>query len=254
MTKSRTPVLPRTASAREKPHPRAPKKALISRRSALFFIRGMQTSQIAPFFPSPKPTFWPSVVIIRHTSRLYWRQTREATTQSAVKEHEVVTQPNEFSRIFEAHHGMVFRTAYRITGNAADAEDVLQTIFLRMLRQAPSDSALTQEESYLRRAAVNASLDIIRQRQASRNVPLNEATAQPAQPKAGTGLEDCLRRALENLTERSAEIFALRYFEDFSNPQIAGALNISQVLVAVSLHRTRRQLQKEIRTCMGDGK
>jgi RNA polymerase sigma-70 factor (ECF subfamily) len=149
---------------------------------------------------------------------------------------------------------MVFRTAYRITGNAADAEDVLQTIFLRMLRQSPSDAALTQEESYLRRAAVNASLDIIRQRQTSRTVPLNEATTQTVETKSGNGLKDCLRRALQTLTERSAEIFALRYFEDFSNRQIAGALNISQVLVAVSLHRTRRQLQKEIRTCMGGGK
>jgi len=250
----RTPGLPRTPSAREKPHPRSPKKASISRRSALLFIRGTETSQIAPFFPSKTSTFPPSVVIIRHPSRPYWRETREATTQTVVKEHEVVTQPNEFSRIFEAHHGMVFRTAYRITGNAADAEDVLQTIFLRMLRQSASDSALTQEESYLRRAAVNASLDIIRKRQASRSVPLIEAAAQKAQPKADNGLKDCLRRALETLTERSAEIFALRYFEDFSNQQIAGALNISQVLVAVSLHRTRRQLQKEIRTCMGGGK
>jgi DNA-directed RNA polymerase specialized sigma24 family protein len=46
---------------------------------------------------------------------------------------------------------MVFRTAYRITGNAADAEDVLQTIFLRMLRQPTAGSVLAQEESYLRR-------------------------------------------------------------------------------------------------------
>ena len=149
---------------------------------------------------------------------------------------------------------MVFRTAYRITGNAADAEDVLQTIFLRMLRQPAAASALTQEESYLRRAAVNASLDIIRQRQASRSVPLKEASAQTAEPKADSGLKHCLRRALQTLSERSAEIFALRYFEDLSNQQIAGALNISQELVAVSLHRTRRQLQKEIRTCMGGGK
>jgi len=149
---------------------------------------------------------------------------------------------------------MVFRTAYRITGNAADAEDVLQSIFLRMLRQPASGSVLTQEESYLRRAAVNASLDVIRQRQASRSVPLNEASAQTAKPLVDSGLKDCLRRALQTLSERSAEIFALRYFEDLSNQQIAGALNVSQVLVAVSLHRTRRQLQKEIRMCMGGGK
>jgi RNA polymerase sigma factor (sigma-70 family) len=144
---------------------------------------------------------------------------------------------------------MVFRTAYRITGNAADAEDVLQTIFLRLLRQPPA--ALTQEESYLRRAAVNASLDVIRQRQVNRAAPLNEAAAKTAQAAPDLALKECLRRALGTLSERSAEIFALRYFEDWSNQQIANALDISQVVVAVSLHRTRRQLQKEIRTRMG---
>jgi RNA polymerase sigma-70 factor (ECF subfamily) len=149
---------------------------------------------------------------------------------------------------------MIFRTAYRITGNAADAEDVLQTIFLRLLRQPPGATPLEQEESYLRRAAVNASLDIIRQKQSARSVPLTEAAASPPdQPQTETSrtIKDCLRRALRTLTERSAEIFTLRYFEDFTNQQIASALDISQVLVAVSLHRSRRQLQKEIRTCMG---
>jgi RNA polymerase sigma-70 factor (ECF subfamily) len=145
---------------------------------------------------------------------------------------------------------MIFRTAYRITGNAADAEDVLQTIFLRLLRQPAGTTALAQEESYLRRAAVNASLDVIRQKHTNRNVPLNEKTA-PEQPQADSALKDCLRRALRTLTERSAEIFALRYFEGFNNQQIADALDISQVLVAVSLHRSRRQLQKEILACMG---
>jgi RNA polymerase sigma-70 factor (ECF subfamily) len=147
---------------------------------------------------------------------------------------------------------MIFRTAYRITGNAADAEDVLQTVFLRLLRQPAGSAPLEQEESYLRRAAVNASLDVIRQKQTSRSVPINEAALPAAQPPApDSGLKACLRRALRTLTERAAEIFSLRYFEDLSNQQIASALDISQVLVAVSLHRTRRQLQKEIRTCLG---
>ena len=35
--------------------------------------------------------------------------------------------------IFKEHHGMVFRAAYRVTGNAGDAEDVLQTVFLRLV-------------------------------------------------------------------------------------------------------------------------
>ena len=46
--------------------------------------------------------------------------------------------PNEFDRVFRAYHGLVFRTAYRITGNAADAEDVSQTVFLRLFRREAS--------------------------------------------------------------------------------------------------------------------
>jgi RNA polymerase sigma-70 factor (ECF subfamily) len=147
---------------------------------------------------------------------------------------------------------MIFRTAYRITGNAADAEDVLQTVFLRLLRQPAGAAPIGQEESYFRRAAVNASLDVIRQKQTARTVPINEA-ALKSEPSAApdSGLKECLRRALRSLTQRAAEIFTLRYFEDLSNQQIASALDISQVLVAVSLHRSRRQLQKEIRTCLG---
>jgi RNA polymerase sigma factor (sigma-70 family) len=113
-----------------------------------------------------------------------------------------------------------------------------------------SNEAVANEESYLRRAAVNASLDLIRARQSARAVPLDDA-ALPGAEQAGGELKDCLRRAFSSLSKRSAEIFALRHFEGFSNQQIAEELNMSSVLVAVTLHRTRRQLQKEIRSYMG---
>ena len=71
------------------------------------------------------------------------------------------------ARIFEDHHSLVFRTAYRITGNAADAEDVLRTIFLRLLSRQ-SRHPMIRQESYMRRAAVNASLDLIRSRRDDR--------------------------------------------------------------------------------------
>ena len=152
----------------------------------------------------------------------------------------------EFSRLFDQYHGMVFRTAYRLTGNAADAEDVLQNIFLRLIRRPPGHQLL-DEESYLRRAAVNASLDVLRAKQTSSAVPLDEVSV-PASKSNANEIRDCLRRAFARLSPRAAEIFALRYLEDFTNQQIARMLEISQVRVAVTLHRTRRQLQKEILT------
>ena len=70
---------------------------------------------------------------------------------------------------------MVFRTAYRMTGNAADAEDIFQQVFLRLIRRGNTAEPLENQESYLRRAAINLSLDAIRNRQDARSVPLDDA-------------------------------------------------------------------------------
>jgi len=147
---------------------------------------------------------------------------------------------------------MVFRTAYRITGNAADAEDVLQTVFLRLLRRGPQE-AMENDEAYLRRAAINAALDVMRLRQSARTVELVDL---PSSGSNSTGensyaLRRALGHALAQLKPRPAEIFTLRFLEGLSNLEIAQMLGISQVLVAVSLHRTRLQLRKELSSYFG---
>ena len=162
-----------------------------------------------------------------------------------MREVNVVTFPSEVERIFEEYNGLVFRTAYRLTGNAADAEDVLQAVFLRLLKRDRSSEPLENHESYLRRAAINASLDSIRSRQDARLTTLDES---PAAVGDQSELRDSLRRALAALNPRSAEIFALRFLEGYTNPEIARMLRMSQVHVAVVLHRTRKQLQKELRS------
>ncbi len=149
---------------------------------------------------------------------------------------------------------MVFRTAYRVTGNAADAEDALQTVFLRLARRDSAAAVLENRESYLRRAAVNVALDIVRSKQTARSVPLEDAPAASVSGASGEAMremKECLRRALAQLNQREAEVFTLRFFEGHSNPEIARMLGISQVHVAVILHRSRRQLQKEVRSYMG---
>ncbi len=170
--------------------------------------------------------------------------------QLATGESTVLTNPTQFSRLFEEYNGLIFRTAYRITGSAADAEDVLQTIFLRLVRRDAKDD-LASEESYFRRAAVNASLDILRGRKSDAQVALEDAGLSGPGTAEGNETRDCLRRAFAQLSPRSAEIFVLRYLEGFSNQEIARMLDMSQVLVAVTLHRTRRRLQKEIRSYTG---
>ena len=164
----------------------------------------------------------------------------------------MVEIPYELEQAFRAHYGLVFRTAYKITGNAADAEDVLQTVFLRLARRGANAGALENQESYLRRAAINAALDVIRARRTSpilevADVPdLPDKTIQSDDGELSPALRQALGRALANLKPRSAEIFTLRFLEGFSNPEIAQMLDVSQVLVAVIVHRTRQQLRKAL--------
>jgi RNA polymerase sigma-70 factor (ECF subfamily) len=170
--------------------------------------------------------------------------------QSAPVEETIPGIIDGVERLFRAHHGMVFRTAYRITGNATDAEDVLQTIFLRLVGRDASAPPLENCESYLRRAAINAALDVVRARRTAETVPL--ADSLPGHGGADQHeLRECLRRSLASLNPQAAEIFALRFFEGHSNLEIARMLAVSRVRVAVTLHRTRRRLQKEIRSFMG---
>ncbi len=175
-------------------------------------------------------------------------------TLLSVLEEPAIAIPDEIEQTFRAHHGLVFRTAYRITGNTGDAEDALQTVFLRLLRRGRNADVLENTESYLRRAAINAALDVIRSRRADHTVPLPEESLMPAAAVRAdvSGLRQALTRALAQLKPRPAEIFALRFLEGLSNRQIAQTLNISQVLVAVIVHRTRQQLSKQLRPYLGD--
>lgn len=155
------------------------------------------------------------------------------------------------AKTFHQHKDMVFRAAYRITGNAGDAEDVLQTVFLRLLRN-PSLPEIRNLPAYLHRSAVNASLDIVRGKKAASTLPLDDEpnraqavslnTVQPS-----VEIREWLRQALARLNPRWAEMFVLRFIEDYSNREIAGMMKTSAAVVAVVLHRTRAQLKKDFK-------
>lgn len=167
--------------------------------------------------------------------------------------------PGSLEDVFQRFHGKVFAAAYRVTGTAQDAEDVLQTVFLRLARR--EDLGLDAEPgAYLHRAAVNASLDLIRARTRDRSIPLDDldlppedaSVADPERRQNDRELRRGLRQAMLGLSERSAEIFALRFLEGVSNQEIAEMLGMTQSAVGVALHRARNHVKKEIRSFVGD--
>jgi len=169
------------------------------------------------------------------------------------------TQP-DLDSVFREHHATVFRAAYRVTGNASDAEDVLQTVFMRLLRRQPDAAAVGNMEGYLRRAAVNAALDLIRSRQSAPQIPLDDvapllpekASLAPDRVHRSAEIRTWLRQAVARLNPKAAEMFALRFFEGKDNPEIAETLGTTTATVAVTLSRTRDRIQQEFRSYMGE--
>src|SRR5438128_2315487 len=138
-----------------------------------------------------------------------------------VQDHNAAEMSN-LERLFREHHERVFHTAHRVTGSAEDAEDILQTVFLRLARTKEENALQWADnpEAYLSRAAINASLDLLRKRKRSKSVAMDDV-------------------------EYSA-MFALRYFEGFDNGEIAQIMGTSPLVVGVTLHRARARLRKDI--------
>jgi len=160
----------------------------------------------------------------------------------------------ELETLFQAHHGRVFRTAQRITGSAADAEDVLQNVFLRLVKGQDDYDLSRNPEAYLSRAAINASLDLLRSRSRSKVVGLDDVNTEaltsgfrnPEVTHADRELQTLVRQAVSRLGKTAGEMFVLRYYEGFDNKEIAVLLNTSPLVVGVVLHRARTKLRKEI--------
>lgn len=153
--------------------------------------------------------------------------------------------PPGFAELYEQHCEVVFRAALRVTGNHADAEDVLQTVFLRVLARGGIGDGVTLPAAYFRRTAVNAAVDVLRRRElhAERSVP-DEAVGAFQPPLL---LKEQLRRAIATLDGDDASLFLLRHVEGLSIEELAAMFELERNNVTVRLHRIRQRLQAEMR-------
>jgi RNA polymerase sigma-70 factor, ECF subfamily len=169
---------------------------------------------------------------------------------------------SELESLFRRHHERVFRAAYRITGSIVDAEDVLQTVFLRLSRRRGDVDLEPNPASYLHRAAINASLDLMRQRGRTQSIPIDDIAPglaanhklDPESLRANRELRTVIRRAISRLGERSAEMFVLKYFEGYENKEIAEMMRTSPLVVGVLLHRARARVKKDLADFLEGGR
>lgn len=153
--------------------------------------------------------------------------------------------PAGFAALYERHYEAVFRAALRVTGSRADAEDVLQTVFLRVLARSDPGEAEHRPAGYFRRAAVNAAVDILRRRAAHGETAYDDRAPHAASERPVL-LKEQLRRAVATLDAEDASLFLLRHVEGLSIEELAEMFQIQKNNVAVRLHRIRLRLQTEM--------
>ena len=156
--------------------------------------------------------------------------------------------------LVENYGRLVFSAAHRILGNADDAEDVLQTVFLKLL-QSPALCESTREwAAFLRVTATNLAIDTMRRRsrivaydpEQAAEVPDPKSETQPRDRLEQKQLAGLLRAALARLPRREARVFALRHFEELSYEEIMEQEGLNLGHVGVILHRARKKLRSMI--------
>jgi RNA polymerase sigma-70 factor (sigma-E family) len=151
-----------------------------------------------------------------------------------------------FDDFFAENAAGLLRTAYLLSSDEQEAEDLVQECFLKVSRRWVRVAAMGHPLAYARRMLVNLALRGSKsrgQRQAELELPFVD-TSWDSDWVAQVVARDELRTALDQLTPRQRAILVLRYFDDLSDAQVAKALGCSVGTVKSTASRSLRQLRK----------
>ena len=168
-----------------------------------------------------------------------------------------------FRTIVERHSRAVFRVAYRVTGNAQDAEDVVQDTFLKAFAELSRFESRSGLGTWLHRIAANCAIDLLRKRPRKTishddqdAAPLVERLvsleAGPERQALGRQLRARIDDAMADLTPLERAAFTLRHLEQQPIETIAAALGQNPAATRHSIFRAvakmRRALTPLVRT------
>jgi len=176
--------------------------------------------------------------------------TAAALSKAGARREAVETRPMTEAE-FEAFHGRTSQPLWaylrRISGDPAQADDVLQESYLRLLRHPPSpDRDERERKAYLFQIATNLMRDRWRSRERERSVLERLLALWPARPQSGAGLSLDMAAALDRLPPRDRALLWLAHVEGYDHREIAKVLGLQESSVRVILFRARKKLEKEL--------
>ena len=152
----------------------------------------------------------------------------------------------ELDGLYRSHAAEVFRYAYAVLGNRADAEDVTQTTFVNALRALERGDRPHTPKNWLITIAHNLIRQRFRQLQARpREVELDHELAAFEPADEGPSIDD-LVRALQRIPPTQRQALVLRELEGRSYAEIGALLDVSQSALETLIFRARRSLAEEL--------
>ena len=151
-----------------------------------------------------------------------------------------------FEQLVAEHYRFIYKTAFRWLGNQSDAEDVTQTVCLRLPDALPGFNGRSKFTSWLYRVTLNAVRDL--QRKNQRGTRLVDAVAVVSRSEADATQEQALRvndiwRIVRQLPEKQRDAILLVFGEEMSQAEAAAIMGCKEVTVSWHIHNARKSLK-----------
>jgi RNA polymerase sigma-70 factor (sigma-E family) len=150
-----------------------------------------------------------------------------------------------FGEYVRARSGMLLRAAQAMTGNRADAEDLVQATLVKAYQSWDRIDDQAALDTYVRRVMVNTHISGWRRRRLD-EYPTDELPDSPEADVTGDrDLHDVVQRAVDRLPRQMRAALMLRYYDDLTEPEVAARLGISVGTVKSTVARAVAKLRKD---------
>lgn len=145
------------------------------------------------------------------------------------------------SDLLDKYSDMVLRIAYTYLKNRADAEDIVQDVFLRIIDKKPSFNDESHEKSWLIRATINMCKNKVNMFWNKNKCSIDDVQEFAVSDKYNT--DTSVFQAVMALGEKYRGVVYMYYYEGYSTPEIADVIGKNETTIRSLLHRARNKLK-----------
>ena len=156
------------------------------------------------------------------------------------------TAEAQAERLVSTYADMILRLSYTYLHTTADAEDICQTVLLRVMTGAPRFSDPEHERAWIIRTTINACKDLLKSAWA-RNT--DRSVTPDALPEGSAGFDeqdDTVTRAVMSLPPKLKEVTLLRWYQGMSLEEISGVLRMPRSTVSYRLKKAKSMLKGKL--------